>query len=83
MQTSNEQLNATRFTDQLLKFVALRLQIGGIPVENVSILWINVNVFEQVIPHERMITLRMITWNTYNYIMSLIRKNCRPFKPNN
>jgi len=65
-QTSNEQPNAAGISNHLLKIVTFGLQIGCVSVEYVGVLWVNVDVFEQVIPHEWVITFRVVSWYACN-----------------
>lgn len=59
--TSNKQLNPTRSLDLLFEGVALSLQVSCIPVQNVGVFWMDVDVLEEVVPHEGMVALRVVS----------------------
>ena len=59
--TSDEELNSTSFQDFQLKILALQRQICGVSVENMDVLRFDVDVFEEVLPHKRMVALRVIS----------------------
>ena len=54
--------------DFLLIASALSYQILGIAVKNIHILFADINVREEILPHESMVTLRVILWNTHIFI---------------
>lgn len=58
--TSNKELNAPSSCDLFLEGVTLCLQVGGVAIQDVGVLWFNVYVFEEVIPHEGVVALGMI-----------------------
>lgn len=57
--TSHKQLDASCFSDLLFVGVALGLQVFSVPVQDVGVGWIDVDVLEEVIPHVRVVALRM------------------------
>lgn len=59
--TSDKQLDAPRGSDLLFKGVTLSLQVSCIPIQNVGVFWADVNVLEEVVPHEGMVTLRVVS----------------------
>lgn len=63
--TSNKQLNPPGSCNLLLEGVALCLQVGGIAVEDVGVLCFYIYVLEEVIPHEGVVALRMISRKSY------------------
>lgn len=61
MLTSNKEFNPACSLDLLLKGVTLGLQVSGIPIQNVGVFRVDVNVLEEIIPHERMVALWMLS----------------------
>lgn len=59
--TTQEELDATNGGDLLLIALALEIEIGGIAVEDVNVLGEDIDVLEEVAPHERVIGLGMIS----------------------
>lgn len=55
--TSNEQLDPTCSLNLLLKGITLSLQVSCIPIQNVGVFWVDVDVLEEVVPHERVVAL--------------------------
>lgn len=64
MLTSNKELNPACSLDLLLEGVALGLQVSGIPIQNVGVFWVDVNVLEEVIPHEGVVALWVLSRET-------------------
>lgn len=60
--TSDKQVNTAKIGDLLLVFTAFLFDIFGITIKNVHVNWIYINVAEEVIIHEGMVRLRMVTW---------------------
>lgn len=58
--TTHEQVNTACCLNSFLVVFTLSLQILGIAIENMDILFLNVDVTEEVVPHEAMLTLGMI-----------------------
>lgn len=58
--TSHKQLDSSRNRDLLLEGFALRLQVAGVPVQNMSVVRLDVHVLEEVVPHVGVIALGMI-----------------------
>ena len=63
--TPNKQLDAPRFHNLLLKICALLLDIFGITVQNIGVLWLDVNVLEEMVVHKGMVTLWVISGKSY------------------
>lgn len=63
--TSNKQLNPPSSCYFLLKGVTLCLQVGGVAIEDVRVLCFYIYVLEEVIPHEGVVALRMISGKSY------------------
>lgn len=59
--TSDKQLDPTRSLDLLLKGITLSLQVSCIPIQNVGVFWVDVNVLEEVVPHEGVVALRVVS----------------------
>lgn len=57
--TSNKQLNSSSLCNLLLIKLTLSLQVLGIPIQDVCIRRININVLEKVVPHVGVITFRV------------------------
>lgn len=55
-------MHSTSFLDLSLEAVTLDSQVWSVAIQNVCILGINVDVLEEVIPHVKVIALRMIPW---------------------
>lgn len=62
--TSHEEVYAPGRCDLLLESFTLGLQVAGVPVQYVSVLRLNVDVFEEVIPHVGVIAFRVIPGQT-------------------
>ena len=58
--TAQEELNATKLCNFSLVFVAFLLQIGRIAVEDVYVGRVDVDVAEEVLPHEAVVRLGMV-----------------------
>lgn len=63
--TSNKQLNAPSSCYLLLKGVTLCLQVDGVAIKDVRVLCFYIYVLEEVIPHEGVVALRMISGKSY------------------
>jgi len=59
--TSNKQPDAACVFDHLLVLLALSLQIFSVAVQNVSVLWVDVDVLEEVLVHEGMVALWVVS----------------------
>lgn len=59
--TSKKELDATELLDLLLVLLALSLEICCIAVEDVHIFGQNVYVFKEILPHECMVALRVVS----------------------
>lgn len=59
--TSNKQLNPAGSLDLLFKGVTLSLQVSCVPIQNVGVFWVDVNVLEEVVPHEGVVTLWVVS----------------------
>lgn len=59
--TSNKQLNPARSLDLLFKGITLSLQVSCIPIQDVSVFWVDVNVLEEVVPHEGVVALWVVS----------------------
>ncbi|MPC19799.1 hypothetical protein E2C01_012728 [Portunus trituberculatus] len=57
------EFNATCFLNLLFILLTLYLKVWRITIKDVSIGWVDINVFEEVLPHEAVITLVMIPGN--------------------
>lgn len=44
-----------------LKGVTLSLQVSCVPTQNVSIFWVGVSVLEEVVPHEGVVALGVVS----------------------
>lgn len=60
--SSHKQLYAASFRDLLLILVALIGQIVRISVQNVDILWLNVDMFKKIGPHVVVIAFMVLSW---------------------
>ena len=58
--TAHEEVNTTCILDSLLVILTLDLQILGVTIEDMDILFLNVDVAEEIVPHEGVVTLGMI-----------------------
>lgn len=63
--TSNKQLNPPSSCYLLLKGITLCLQVGSVAIEDVRVLCFYIYVLEEVIPHEGVVALRMISGKSY------------------
>ena len=45
--------------------VALGYEVVCIAIENVHVLWFDVNMAEEVLPHEAVVALRMVFWQIH------------------
>ena len=68
--TSNKQVNSTSCSDLLFIEFAFSIQIFGIAIQQVDVVSLNVYMFEQVLPHECVIALRMVSRKIYNQRIS-------------
>lgn len=59
--TAQEELNATDSGDLLLVALALEIQVCCVSIEDVDVLGEDVDVLEQVAPHERVVGLGVIS----------------------
>lgn len=59
--TSNKQLNPSSSLDLLFESVTLGLQVGRVPIQDMGVFWVNVNVLEEFLPHEGVVTLLMVS----------------------
>lgn len=64
MLTSDKEFNPSCSLDLLLKGVALSLQVCRIPIQNVGVFRVDVNVLEEIIPHEGVVALRVLSRKT-------------------
>ena len=60
MPTSNKQFHSACLLDLLFELVAFFHEVGSVSIKNVNELWVNVDVFEEVVEHERVVTLWMV-----------------------
>jgi len=63
--TTQEEVDTTYGEDRFLVGSALGLEVGGITVEDVYVLLLDVDVAEEVLPHEGVVALGMILGDTY------------------
>ena len=66
--TAHEEVDAARLLDARLIVGALLDQVFGIAVENVDILGHDVDVAEEVVPHERVVALGMLLRQTHIFV---------------
>ena len=59
--TTDKQVNAARFNNFTFVFAALACDVIGVTIEQVNVLGFDVDMLEQVLVHESVITLRVIT----------------------
>lgn len=64
MLTSDKEFNPSCSLDLLLKGVALGLQVRSIPIQNVGVFRVDVNVLEEIVPHEGVVALRVLSGKT-------------------
>lgn len=57
---SKEKVNAAYSLDGVLIGDALGLEVGRIAIEDVHVGWVDVDVREEVLPHERVVRLRVV-----------------------
>lgn len=62
--TSNKQLNPACSLDLLFKGVTLGLQVSCIPIQNVGVFRVDVDVLEEVVPHKGVVTLWVLSRKT-------------------
>lgn len=62
--TSNKELDPSCSLDLLLKGVALSLQVSRVSIQNVGVFRVDVNVLEEVIPHEGVVALWVLSRKT-------------------
>lgn len=65
MLTSDKEFNPSCSLDLLLKGVALSLQVCRIPIQNVGVFGVDVNVLEEIIPHEGVVALWVLSRKTH------------------
>ena len=63
--TSNKQMNAASRSNFQLVVAAFCRQVAGVAVEDVDVLRKDVDVLEEVVPHEVVVTLRMVAGQTH------------------
>ena len=74
-QTSHKEVNSTGVSDGLLKQVTLSLEVWSIAVQYVHVGWVYINVFEEILPHVRVVALWVIirdTCNTHTYTQMML-----------
>lgn len=76
--TSNEQLNPACSLDLLFKGVTLSLQVSCIPIQNVGVFWVDVNVLEEVVPHKGVVTLWVFSRKTCGAMATLRHAQAEP-----
>lgn len=59
--TSDKQLDPPGRHDLLLEGFTLCMQVSGVAVQNVGVFRLYVDVLEEVVPHERVIALGVIS----------------------
>ena len=63
--TAEEEVDTTSGEDRFLVGSALGLEVGGITIEDVYVLLLDVDVAEEVLPHKGVVALGMILGDTY------------------
>ena len=58
-------MNSASILDFLFKRDAFDLEVRGVSVKDMCVLRIDVDMLEKMIPHERVVTLRVITRDSY------------------
>lgn len=76
--TSNEQLDPSGGFDLLFKGITLGLQVRCVPVQDVGVFWADVNVLEEVVPHEGMVTLRVVSRKACGAMATLSHSQAGP-----
>lgn len=64
MLTSDKEFNPSCSLDLLLKGITLGLQVSRIPIQNVGVFRVDVYVLEEIIPHEGVVALWMLSRKT-------------------
>ena len=62
--TSEEEIDTTSGTDSSFVGSAFSFEVGSIPVEDVDVFLLDIDVAEEVLPHEAVIALRVILRDT-------------------
>lgn len=65
MLTSDKEFDPSGSLDLLLKGVTLGLQVSRISIQNVGVFRVDVNVLEEIIPHEGVVTLWVVSRKTH------------------
>lgn len=65
---THKEIDSACLGDHLLVMVALGLQVGGVAVEDMDVLFLDVDVVEEVIPHEAVVALGMIDGKAYIFV---------------
>ena len=66
--TAHEEVNATSLSDELLVVVTLSDEILCVTIEDVYILRLDVDVVEEVVPHEAVVTFWVIFWQLHIFV---------------
>lgn len=66
--TAHEEVNTSVAVDFLLEAAAFGLKVGGVAVEDVDVFAGNVDVVEEIVPHEAVVALRMVLGKTHIFI---------------
>lgn len=70
--TSNKEVNSSSCFDLLLKGITLLHKVGSVTIQNMGVLRFDVNVLEEIIPHEGMVALWVIPSNTCMILKAVI-----------
>lgn len=62
--TSDEEMHATGFPNEVLEALALGHQVGRVPVQHVRLCRIDVDVLEELVPHVVVVRLGMVARQT-------------------
>ena len=66
--TTKEEVDAAAFGDLSLIARTLGIQVSGIAVEDIYVLRANIDMRKEIVPHKRMVALRMLLRKAYVFI---------------
>lgn len=81
MLTSNKEFDPACSLDLLLESSTLGLQVSCVPIQDVGVIRVDVNVLEEIIPHEGVVALRVLSRKTCGVGGTSIRPGLSPSPP--
>ena len=61
-------MNSTSFLYHFLKIIAFFIKIISIPIKNMGIFRLNIDILEEIFPHIGMVAFRVISWKANIFI---------------